>query len=345
MVSNKQQLKKEAEASVSLTDAAPEPQTEAAPEPVPRPKSPFSQSFQELKDAFPDSDEAVRRAVLVAASGQLERAFNGMLALTDDTIRPSPPTPVAKDSQIARDEQLARKLAHDYRGSSTRRTGDERRRSSDRGGPRQYSDLEHDNNSWDDFSDNLRQGWTETTKKVSSLFGQLRERIQNEMSDPYEEGEHDLYGVSDRRSSQPRRSPRSEEAPPPPPRPQRPSKPVNAFGEEQASRWQPLQASETSDAFFIGESDSDLESLTGDGDEPKDSKAKDPELKETKAKGPKAKDAQSKDSKGTESKDAKDVKNAKDDAKDDGKDDAKPKDAKTKESKAKDLLTQVKEDS
>lgn len=295
MVSNKEQLKKEAEASVSLSEAAPEPHIETHPEPVPRPKSPFSQAMEELRDAFPDADEPVRRAVLVAASCRLERAFNGMLALSDDTIRPSPPTPVAKDNQIARDEELARQLARDYRAPSSRQSGDERRRSSDRSGSRQYSDLEHDDDSWDNFSENIRQGWTETTKKVSSLFGQLRERIQNEMADPYEDNEGDLYGVPERRSSHPRRgSPRYEDAPPPPPRPQRTVKPVNAFGEEQASRWQPLQASETSDAFFIGESDSDLESLTGDGEpgEGKSARASKTDLRETgsksDSKGPKA---------------------------------------------------------
>lgn len=227
-----------------------------------RPRSPFSKALDELSDAFPDNDPNVRRAILVAAGSNLEHAFNGMLALTDDTIRPAPPTPARNErqTQIERDEELARQLARGSRPS--RPSGEYTGRYQDTP-PAPVAPRQDDAN-FDEIRDQLQKGWTETSKKVGSFFNDLRTRISNEMQAD-EEPDEDFYGRVDR----PRPSHRGssfDEPPVPPPKPKRPSKPdqkVNVFGDDRPTRWEPLAKSKEpdTDAFFIGESDEDLDSL------------------------------------------------------------------------------------
>jgi CUE domain len=65
--------------STSVTEASPAP-----PPKPPRPLSPHSQAKATLVEAFPNVDEGVIEAVLVASGGNVEPAFHallGMLAL------------------------------------------------------------------------------------------------------------------------------------------------------------------------------------------------------------------------------------------------------------------------
>lgn len=139
----------------------PKDDTEDAPPPPPRPASPFTQAINTLKEAFPEVDSKVVRAIVVASQGNMDSAFNGMLALNDDSFKPEsiyfdasarlggaggapglPGRPGPRDSgserrQIEEDEALARKLAQEFdrrgsRASSGRRdTGRDRNRDRD----------------------------------------------------------------------------------------------------------------------------------------------------------------------------------------------------------------------
>jgi CUE domain len=59
-----------------------EERTESTPVLPPRPMSPKSQAKAMLKDAFPDVDETIINAVLIASRGQIEPAFNALLGET-----------------------------------------------------------------------------------------------------------------------------------------------------------------------------------------------------------------------------------------------------------------------
>ena len=51
----------------------------AAPQKPPRPKSPRAQAKATLKEAFPNVDDGVIEAVLIASGGNIEPAFNALL--------------------------------------------------------------------------------------------------------------------------------------------------------------------------------------------------------------------------------------------------------------------------
>jgi hypothetical protein len=51
----------------------------AAPPKPPRPVNPLEQNKVTLKEAFPNVDENVIEAVLIASSGNIEPAFNALL--------------------------------------------------------------------------------------------------------------------------------------------------------------------------------------------------------------------------------------------------------------------------
>lgn len=73
------QIKKDIQnKSAESEDKPPSP-----PPKPPRPLSPFSQNHLTLSEAFPTVEPNVVRAVLVASSGLVDPAFNGLLSLTD----------------------------------------------------------------------------------------------------------------------------------------------------------------------------------------------------------------------------------------------------------------------
>lgn len=249
------------------------------PPPIPRrPPSPFNSQLNDLREAFPDTTDGVRRAVLVAASGNLENAFNGLLALSDDSIRPPPPPQVrnererSQESQLRRDEELARRLASQY-------SQNERRRPVRRSGSRE-SDL-YDQE--EGFGDGLQRGLSETGRQIQSLWGQLRERFNNEVND---EDDIDEYLASTPPPRLPRRTREQGQEFVEAPLPARDrseantsiggSGKVNVFGDQSplpskapatGKAWElPKQPSEQPDAFFIGESDDDDLGSLEDGD-------------------------------------------------------------------------------
>jgi hypothetical protein len=61
-------------------------EAQAPPQP-PRPLSEFQKSQLTLTEAFPSVEANVVRAVLIAASGQVDPAFNGLLSLTDSEYK------------------------------------------------------------------------------------------------------------------------------------------------------------------------------------------------------------------------------------------------------------------
>jgi hypothetical protein len=54
---------------------------EPPPKP-PRPLSPRAQAKATLKEAFPDMDDSVIHAVLIASGGNIEPAFNALLGIS-----------------------------------------------------------------------------------------------------------------------------------------------------------------------------------------------------------------------------------------------------------------------
>ncbi|EGE06771.1 CUE domain-containing protein [Trichophyton equinum CBS 127.97] len=99
----------------------------------PRAPNPYQRIIDDLKEAFPNIDAPVVKAVVVASDGNVERAFNALLGMSDpdaqEEVRPAvPPRPSAggvatstTQSQLEDDERYARQLAEHYSGADQRR--------------------------------------------------------------------------------------------------------------------------------------------------------------------------------------------------------------------------------
>jgi len=105
----------------------PPPKDEAPPTKPPRPVNPRDQAEQTLREAFPGIEPSVVKAVLIASGGQLEPAFNALLAMSDPEATQQeeppamPPRPTSRQqpqAQLEADELYARQLAEHYNNTS-----------------------------------------------------------------------------------------------------------------------------------------------------------------------------------------------------------------------------------
>ena len=155
------------------------PRRPARPE---RRLSEFSSRLQELQAAFPDSDESICRGVLVAASSNLEAAFSGMLAISDETIRPD----IQRESQIERDGQLARRIALSDQRRQTRSNDSSRLPRSSATVGRYSNQRSQQESETDDF----QRGLNEAKESISSFWGSLKQKLSGEIYD--ENNENDI---------------------------------------------------------------------------------------------------------------------------------------------------------
>ncbi|KAL4809746.1 hypothetical protein BDV18DRAFT_132704 [Aspergillus unguis] len=205
--------------STPSTASAPAQQstTEEAPAKPPRPLSPQQQAENTLKEAFPSVEASVVKAVLVASSYDVERAFHALLSMTDpnasaqdDYAPPKPPRPSAAQQQLEADELYARQLAEHYnRRAQPRREEYEaynRQRNVGNG------EQEREYNFFDDdlpvIRENIRKGFLDTQTKVSSWVQNLKKRIDGEEEEEEEEAGANpaARGYTDENYGRPRRS-------------------------------------------------------------------------------------------------------------------------------------------
>ncbi|KAL6236419.1 hypothetical protein BDW75DRAFT_229483 [Aspergillus navahoensis] len=208
------------ETGVTYASSAPAQQstTETAPPKPPRPLSPRQQAENTLKEAFPSVEVSIIKAVLVASSYDVERAFHALLGMTDpnasaqdDYVPPKPPRPSATQRQLEADELYARQLAQHYnRRAQPPRGGDEAYRRQ-----RHLDDAaeEKEYNFFDDdlpvIRENIRKGFLDTQSKVSSWVQSLKKKIDGEEEDedtPARVYGEESYGRSRRSGELGRRS-------------------------------------------------------------------------------------------------------------------------------------------
>ncbi|DAA76312.1 TPA_exp: Uncharacterized protein A8136_0984 [Trichophyton benhamiae CBS 112371] len=189
----------------------------------PRAPNPYQRIIDDLKEAFPNIDAPVIKAVVVASDGNVERAFNALLGMSDpdaqEEVRPAvPPRPSAggvatstTQSQLEDDERYARQLAEHYSGADQRRGYQQQPSSSiwDHGPasgqrgqglkPNELYDKEH--SFLDDdlpiIKENIRKGFLETQSRVNSWVENFKRRLDGEESD-----EDAQYGHSQRQYGQ-----------------------------------------------------------------------------------------------------------------------------------------------
>ncbi|KAI5274210.1 hypothetical protein E4T47_02689 [Aureobasidium subglaciale] len=192
-----------------------EVEDEDAPSKPTRPLSPQSQNEKTLKEAFPTIDPKVIKAVLIASNGNVEPAFNALLAMSDPDFKPEeapppqPPRPTQAQRQLDSDEQYARQLAQHFQSESrprhTMRDEDDRgpplpnRPRQQRPGPgeddREYSFFDDD---LPQIKENVRKGFLETQTKVNKWITAFTKKLDGEDND-------DPYNGPTRQDSPPRR--------------------------------------------------------------------------------------------------------------------------------------------
>lgn len=168
-----------------------EPEENVPPKPK-RPIDPIEQAKKDLKDAFPNIEDKLITTVLIASSGVLEQAFNGLLYYSDPTIEPEIPkprsAPVSKfEPTTTDDELLARKLQQEFEEEDRRRhkerkakrsTGTEQRRSS-------RTNNQDDYESQDEFEaikETFTQGFEEAKTTINSWVSGIAKKFDNDGS-------------------------------------------------------------------------------------------------------------------------------------------------------------------
>ncbi|EFQ96735.1 hypothetical protein MGYG_08660 [Nannizzia gypsea CBS 118893] len=191
-----------------------------------RAPNPHQRVIDDLREAFPNIDGPVVKAVVVASDGNVERAFNALLGMSDpdaqEEVRPAvPPRPSAggvatstAQSQLEDDERYARQLAEHYSGTDQARGYSQQQQQSsssiwDHGPasgqrgqglkPNELYDREH--SFLDDdlpiIKENIRKGFLETQSRVNTWVENFKKRLDGDESD--EDGQ---YGHGQRQYGQ-----------------------------------------------------------------------------------------------------------------------------------------------
>lgn len=175
---------------------------DAPPPKPPRPVTEQQKNEAILKEAFPDIEASVIKAVLIASRGQIDPAFNALLGMSDPNAiqldadeQPPPQPPRPQQSQLEADEAYARQLAQHYETQSAAYEA----RTANRGPPRhrQQTGLNpnelHDDREYSFLDDDLpviqeqlKKGFQETQTKVNSWFKDLKKKFDEQFD---EEGE------------------------------------------------------------------------------------------------------------------------------------------------------------
>ena len=136
-----------------------------------------------LKEAFPDVDVTVIKAVLHASGGQVQVAFDALLGMSDPDFQPNAgpaavmaPEDEERRRQVEADENLARQMVAESAYGRAHRERQARR--AERSQQQQQQRAEADHSFLDDdlpaIRDNIVQGFNETKTKVNSFISSLR---------------------------------------------------------------------------------------------------------------------------------------------------------------------------
>ncbi|AEY95601.1 FACR083Cp [Eremothecium gossypii FDAG1] len=157
--------------------------------------------LSELKAAFPNVEEKIVKAVIIASQGILDPAFSALLFLSDPTFEeeaalPTQAAPAAQAtvpiSQLQQDEMLARQLDEQFNKKDLRaeRAARERRiREREEEFQRKQQRLRSEYGGYgseddEDFIDVLNRGLQETSKKVGKWWDGIKKNFNEELDGP-----------------------------------------------------------------------------------------------------------------------------------------------------------------
>ncbi|KAK6198794.1 uncharacterized protein RJT21DRAFT_122429 [Scheffersomyces amazonensis] len=203
--------------------AGAEQETEAPPPArPPRPVDPITQVTNELKEAFPNIEEKLITAVLIASQGQVDPAFNALLYISDPSFKPEIPVPQTealepktsitstKPSILSEDEILARRLQKEFENEEARRRRrHERKKKLGNQNPNQQSqqyreDFDDSPDEFDQIKETFSQGLEDARSTLNGWVSNLAKRFDgndkqgNQQSQQYQQqvgGQPKLFGA------------------------------------------------------------------------------------------------------------------------------------------------------
>lgn len=292
----KKQDKIDDKESVKSKEAEPESkkddlEIENPPAPPKRPVSPITKLKDELKSAFPDTDDKIITAVLVASQGVLNPAFNALLYLSDPSVEPEIPIvpepaqnqtasqTIGNNASTSEDERLARQLQKEFEEENRRRR---RKQQAHKANRNKRPDEQDDSpDEFDQIKETFSQGLEEARTTLNGwVSGFAKKFLENENQSKQNPK---LFGALGGSSFNTKKTSNFEEDPeiidnnfnkisltdntetPPPalpsrkstqqPEPETTSEHSDAFS--QARKWQPLNSDVPvdSDAFLVTDSE------------------------------------------------------------------------------------------
>lgn len=148
----------------------------APPQPA-RPVLPLAQIKKDLKDAFPQTDDRVIEAILIASEGRADPAFTALLFLLDPSFKPEPPAPAppapARQPTVTDDELLARQLQKEFEKEDRKRQQRRRKQPA----PPQEEDSEDE---FDQLKETFTQGFAEAKDTINSWVSGLSKKFAPE---------------------------------------------------------------------------------------------------------------------------------------------------------------------
>lgn len=198
----------EAPPKVPEKDLQLEDEDESGPPPPARPTSPRTKALNELKEAFPDIDEKIRTAVLIASSGELDPAFNALLYISDPSFQPEIPSVSAApasgkistqtNSTLTEDEVLARKLQKEFEKEEHIRKIRSRRRRGER--TRQQPNPEDSPDEFEQIKESFTQGFEEARTTLNGWVSGITKKF-SDLSDE-DQREHQKQQLHQSQQSQ-----------------------------------------------------------------------------------------------------------------------------------------------
>ncbi|ODV78542.1 uncharacterized protein CANTADRAFT_42018, partial [Suhomyces tanzawaensis NRRL Y-17324] len=168
----------------------------------PRPVDPLTQVTNDLKDAFPNIEDKLITAVLIASQGSVDPAFNALLYISDPSFKPEIPAPVVPSNKAAGkksvafsehaltdDELLARKLQKEFEleDERRRRRHAEKKRNAQRGSQNQPQRNPDDSpDEFEQIKETFTQGLEEARTTLNSWVSGIAKKFDGN-DDEYQE--------------------------------------------------------------------------------------------------------------------------------------------------------------
>lgn len=179
---------------------------EDAPPPPPRPVSPISRITQDLKDAFPNVEDKLITAVLIASQGQVDPAFNALLYISDPSFKPEIPVPSQAPpasrapKTVTDDELLARELQKEFeREEQSRRHRHEARQRRKLAQDQRRAKVQENNedspDEFDQFKETFSQGLEEARSTLNGWVSGFTKKLLGEPNESHGQQNPKLFGA------------------------------------------------------------------------------------------------------------------------------------------------------